>query len=110
MPPEWANTLEKRAITADTTSYPAILVAEFLAILGFAASGPLLPSFLQELGIADGAPIKLWSGLASSLPAAALAFFAPIPELAPVGVDQAFGDVQPEPQTLALFRIRAPKA
>lgn len=80
MPPERAIILKNRAITtaSDSTSYPAILIAEFLAILGFAASGPLLPSFLQELGIPDGAPIKLWSGLASSLPAAALAIFAPI--------------------------------
>lgn len=60
------------------SSYPAILVAEFLAILGFAASGPLLPSFLGELGIEGGAPIKLWSGLVSSLPSAMLALFAPV--------------------------------
>jgi hypothetical protein len=51
MPTERANILDKRAITAtaDSTSYPAFLIAEFLAIFGFA--GGLLLTTALGVGI-----------------------------------------------------------
>ncbi len=59
-------------------SYPAILVAEFLAIMGFAASGPLLPSYLRQLGLREGPGLSIWSGWTTSLPALMLALCAPL--------------------------------
>jgi len=56
----------------------AVWVAEFLAISGFATSTPILPFFLQDLGVHDEARISLFTGLLAALPALMLAIFAPI--------------------------------
>jgi DHA1 family multidrug resistance protein-like MFS transporter len=59
-------------------SYLAVLIAEFIAIMGFAASGPIIPSFLRELGVLDPQSLKLWSGLSNALPSLALALVSPL--------------------------------
>jgi len=40
----------------------AIFAAETIAIAGFSVSMPLLPFFMQELGVTDPTGIKLWVG------------------------------------------------
>jgi DHA1 family multidrug resistance protein-like MFS transporter len=60
-------------------SYLALLIAETLAILGFALSSPVIPLFLEEdIGISDQKTLKLWVGLIQSCASITLAVFAPI--------------------------------
>jgi DHA1 family multidrug resistance protein-like MFS transporter len=60
-------------------NYAAVLIAETLAILGFALSMPVIPLFLaDEIGISDQQRLKLWTGLIQSCASVALAVFAPI--------------------------------
>ena len=56
----------------------AIFVAELLAIAGFSVSMPLIPFYLQELGIDDADSLKVWVGAINALGALALAGMAPI--------------------------------
>jgi len=56
----------------------AVLVAELLAVGGFNTSGPIVPFFLQDLGVHDAVHIKFFTGLINALPAIALALAAPI--------------------------------
>lgn len=58
--------------------YAAILVAETLAIAGFATSMPIVPLYLQDLGVTDPAALKFWSGIIQSAASVTLAVFAPI--------------------------------
>lgn len=60
------------------TAYISILVAETLAIAGFATSMPVIPLYLQDMGIRDPAALKYWSGLIQSVGSIMLAVFAPI--------------------------------
>lgn len=61
------------------SNYCAILIAETMAIGGFALSMPVIPLFLEEdIGIQDPQRLKLWVGIIQSLPAVTLAIFAPI--------------------------------
>jgi DHA1 family multidrug resistance protein-like MFS transporter len=61
------------------TNFFALLVAEMLAIIGFAISMPVVPLFLAEdIGIEDPVKLKLWVGLIQSSAAIALAVLAPI--------------------------------
>jgi len=60
------------------SGYAAVLAAEFIALMGFAASTPVIPSFLRELGIRDEARLKLWSGLSNAHPSVMIALFSPI--------------------------------
>jgi DHA1 family multidrug resistance protein-like MFS transporter len=61
------------------SNYIAILVAETMAIAGFALSMPVVPLFLAEdIGIEDPGRLKMWVGLIQSSAAVALAIFAPI--------------------------------
>jgi DHA1 family multidrug resistance protein-like MFS transporter len=61
------------------SNYFAILIAETLAIAGFALSMPVIPLFLAEdIGIDDPKTLKMWVGAIQSSSALALAFFAPI--------------------------------
>jgi len=60
------------------SDYLAVVAAEFIALMGFAASGPVLPSFIRELGVTDQAALKVWSGLATALPSLALALASPL--------------------------------
>jgi DHA1 family multidrug resistance protein-like MFS transporter len=61
------------------SNYFAILVAETMAIAGFALSMPVIPLFLAEdIGITDPKALKMWVGAIQSSASIALAFFAPI--------------------------------
>ncbi|MBE3064743.1 MAG: MFS transporter, partial [Spirochaetes bacterium] len=59
-------------------SFFAVLAAEFLASAGFNTSIPILPFYLQDLGITDPTALKLWVGACYTIVAVALAVFAPI--------------------------------
>jgi DHA1 family multidrug resistance protein-like MFS transporter len=61
------------------SNYTAILIAETMAIAGFALSMPVIPLFLAEdIGIEDPGTLKMWVGLIQSCAAVSLAIFAPI--------------------------------
>ncbi|MDR3356487.1 MAG: MFS transporter [Spirochaetaceae bacterium] len=60
-------------------NYAAVLVAETLAITGFALSMPVIPLFLaDEIGITDQSRLKIWTGIIQSSASVALAVFAPV--------------------------------
>jgi len=56
----------------------AVLAAELLAITGFNTSGPIIPFFLQDLGIHDPVGLNFFTGLINALPAISLALAAPV--------------------------------
>ena len=56
----------------------AVLAAELLAITGFNTSGPIIPFFLQDLGVHDPVGLNFFTGLINALPAIALAVAAPV--------------------------------
>jgi DHA1 family multidrug resistance protein-like MFS transporter len=56
----------------------AVWAAELLAIAGFGTSTPIIPFYLQDLGIHDPVRISFFTGLIAALPSLMLAFFAPI--------------------------------
>ncbi|MDR3167992.1 MAG: MFS transporter [Treponema sp.] len=61
------------------SNYMAILIAETLAMAGFALSMPVIPLFLEEdIGVRDPQTLKLWVGVIQSVAAVFLAIFAPI--------------------------------
>jgi DHA1 family multidrug resistance protein-like MFS transporter len=60
------------------TPFISILIAETLAIAGFATSMPVIPLYLQDLGIRDSESLKYWSGLIQSVASIAMAVTAPI--------------------------------
>lgn len=51
--------------------------AEFLALMGFAATGPLWAFYIQDLGV-SGDAVARWSGIIISAPAFTMAVFGPI--------------------------------
>ena len=59
-------------------SFYAIFTAELLAIAGFGTSTPMLPFFLQDLGVRDPAALKFWVGLINSASSLSLAVMAPV--------------------------------
>ncbi len=59
-------------------NFYSIWAAEFLAIAGFGALGPILPFYIQQLGVTDSSQVKLWVGLVQSAGGVSLAIFAPI--------------------------------
>jgi DHA1 family multidrug resistance protein-like MFS transporter len=56
----------------------AVGVGELLAVAGFSTSAPIMPFYLQDLGVMDPMRIKVLTGLAQALPSLALVFFSPI--------------------------------
>lgn len=56
----------------------AVFAAELLAITGFNTSTPIVPFYIQALGVHDPVQISLYTGLLAALPALMLAIFAPI--------------------------------
>ena len=56
----------------------AIWVAELLAIAGFGASMPIIPFYLQQLGVTRPDELNLWNGLINSVSAIALGLIAPV--------------------------------
>jgi MFS transporter, DHA1 family, multidrug resistance protein len=59
-------------------SFNAIWAAEFLAIVGFATTTPIIPIYFQSLGLVDPAGLNFWTGLTHTGGALAMALFAPI--------------------------------
>ena len=59
-------------------SFRAVLAAEFLAVMGFNTCIPILPFYLQDLGVTDPTALKLWVGACATVVAVTLAVFAPI--------------------------------
>lgn len=59
-------------------SYNAIWIAEFIAIIGFSTSTPIIPLYLKELGLSDPASLNFWTGLTQTSSSIAMAVFAPI--------------------------------
>jgi DHA1 family multidrug resistance protein-like MFS transporter len=49
-----------------------------LAIAGFSTSSPIVPFFLQDLGVTDPMRLKVLAGLSQALPSLTLVFFSPI--------------------------------
>jgi len=49
-----------------------------LAFAGFNTSIPILPFYIQDLGVADVAAVNLWVGACSTVVAVTLSVFAPI--------------------------------
>ncbi len=70
--------LQGRVLEDWKRNFYSIGVAEFLAIAGFGALGPILPFYIQELGITDPGQVKIWVGLVQSAGGISLAIFAPI--------------------------------
>jgi MFS transporter, DHA1 family, multidrug resistance protein len=56
----------------------AVWAGELLAIAGFSTSGPIIPFFLQDMGITDPVKLKFFTGMINALPSLSLALVAPI--------------------------------
>ncbi|MCK4315628.1 MAG: MFS transporter, partial [Anaerolineae bacterium] len=56
----------------------AIWFAELVAIIGFTVVIPLLPLYVQELGVQGEQEIRIWSGVIFSAQAVTMAIFGPI--------------------------------
>lgn len=56
----------------------AVWVTQFFSLVGFAFGVPILPYFIQELGITAPDTIKLYTGLMTMVPAVTLGLMAPI--------------------------------
>jgi DHA1 family multidrug resistance protein-like MFS transporter len=56
----------------------AIAAGELLAVAGFTTSTPIIPFYLQDLGVGDPVKLKLLTGLLQALPSVSLVFFSPI--------------------------------
>ncbi|HCM25625.1 MAG TPA: hypothetical protein DIC34_03595 [Treponema sp.] len=56
----------------------AVWLGEVLSIAGFSTSTPIIPFFLEDLGIRDPGQLKLFVGLVQAIPAISLAVMAPI--------------------------------
>jgi len=54
-----------------------VWIAELLALMGFNSFQPILPYYVQSLG-ASGEAVARWTGIVSSAPAVAMAFFGPV--------------------------------
>ncbi len=59
-------------------SFKALLAAEFLAIMGFQTSTPILPLYLQDLGVSEPFELNLWNGVINAATSLAIALVAPI--------------------------------
>jgi DHA1 family multidrug resistance protein-like MFS transporter len=59
-------------------SFYAIFSAEILALIGFNASIPIMPFFIQNLGVKDPASLNIWVGACATAPAISMFVFAPL--------------------------------
>jgi DHA1 family multidrug resistance protein-like MFS transporter len=59
-------------------SFYAIFAAEILALIGFNASIPIIPFFIQDLGVKDAAALNIWVGACATAPAISMFVFAPL--------------------------------
>ena len=58
-------------------SFYAIFAAEILALIGFNASIPIIPFFIQDLGVKDAAALNIWVGACATATAISMFIFAP---------------------------------
>ncbi|MGD1994784.1 MAG: MFS transporter, partial [Anaerolineae bacterium] len=56
----------------------AIWFAELTSIIGFAIAIPILPFYVQELGVTDPDAVKFWAGLITTVHPITMAVMAPI--------------------------------
>lgn len=56
----------------------AIWVAEIIAISGFGTTTPIIPLYIQSLGVTDTASLNFWTGLTNTGAALIMALMAPI--------------------------------
>jgi DHA1 family multidrug resistance protein-like MFS transporter len=56
----------------------AVWAGEMLAIAGFSTSGPIIPFYLQDLGVSDPLRIKFLTGLINALPSFSFAVVSPM--------------------------------
>jgi len=56
----------------------AVWLGEVFALAGFSTSTPIIPFFLEDLGLRDPHQLKLFVGLTQAIPAISLAVMAPI--------------------------------
>jgi len=56
----------------------AIGFAELMAIVGFAAANPLLPLYVQELGVQGEQEIRIWAGIVLAAHPVTMSIFGPI--------------------------------
>lgn len=56
----------------------AIWAAQILAIMGFGSLGPIIPFYVQELGVTDPTQLKMWVGAIRTAGSIMLAIVAPI--------------------------------
>lgn len=59
-------------------SFTTLLIAEFLAIVGFSTSNPIVPLYLRELGITNTAALNAWTGAINGFSALTMAIAAPV--------------------------------
>ena len=55
-----------------------ICAAQFLTLGGMTAVLPLIPLYLQQIGVTDRATLKYWTGAIGSAPFAVAVFFTPV--------------------------------
>jgi len=71
-------TITSASSTSWRRNLVAIWFAELVAIIGFTVVIPLLPLYVQELGVQGEREIRIWSGVAFSAHAVTMAVFGPI--------------------------------
>ncbi len=66
------------AATAWRQNVRAIWFVELIAIIGFTVVIPILPLYVQELGVTGERQVRIWSGIIFSAQAATMTIFGPI--------------------------------
>ena len=59
-------------------SFYAIFAGEVLALIGFTASIPIIPFFIQDLGVSDPARLNIWVGACAAAMAICMFVFSPL--------------------------------
>lgn len=59
-------------------SFNALMIGEFLAIVGFATTTPTIPLYLRELGMTDPVALNWWTGAINGLSSLMIALMAPV--------------------------------
>lgn len=75
--PEWTRHQETQTKTWKKTLY-AVWAGELLSLMGFSTSTPIIPFFLNDLGVKDPHTLNLYVGLIQALPAISMALLAPV--------------------------------
>ena len=55
-----------------------IWIAHVLALIGFTGMGPIIPFYIQDLGVSDPAQVKVWVGSIATAGAVAFAIVSPV--------------------------------